>query len=39
MKAALDLSHFISGPFSSFSHGVMTNWAGKEKVSYISLTT
>lgn len=35
----LDLNHFISSPFSSLSHEVMTNWAGKEKVSCISLTT
>lgn len=35
----LDLNHFISSPFSSLSRGVMTNQAGKEKVSYISLTT
>lgn len=35
----LDLNHFISSPLSSLSCGVMTNWTGKEKVSYISLTT
>lgn len=34
MKAALVLGHFISGPFS---HRVMMNWAGKEKVSDISV--